>query len=135
LARWLIAEFEKQKSRPQSRIIKNPRAAAGTARGLGQLHRGAASRRSLGGNPTRICRGRFFLDPAEFAASGSFAGARRLYVGGLRRAKAGDCVLSSFPTQIQVNGKNKTYALPSSAQVPAAIYMNTGLFKAKKYSY
>jgi multiple sugar transport system substrate-binding protein len=117
----IIAEFEKQN--PKIKIdYQNPGGAGG-----GGNYNEALLSRIAGGDPPDIAT--LFSTPTEFAARGSLLAIDE-YMSAAKTAKP-DAFFQAPLKSCQWQGK--TYGLPSSAGA-GAIYMNTGLFKAKNIS-
>ena len=114
----VMAEFEKQN--PDIKVdYQNPGGSGG-----GGSYTEALLSKIAGGNPPDVAT--LFSTPAEFAASGSLL-ALDDYMSAAKTAKPD----AFYPAPLKsCQWQSKTYALPSSAGA-GAIYMNTGLFKAK----
>jgi multiple sugar transport system substrate-binding protein len=117
----VMAEFEKQN--PDLKVdYQNPGGSGG-----GGSYTEALLSKIAGGNPPDVAT--LFSTPAEFAASGSLV-ALDDYMSAAKTAKPD----AFYPAPLKsCQWQSKTYALPSSAGA-GAIYMNTGLFKAKNIS-
>jgi ABC-type glycerol-3-phosphate transport system substrate-binding protein len=114
----VMAEFEKQN--PDIKVdYQNPGGSGG-----GGSYTEALLSKIAGGNAPDVAT--LFSTPAEFAASGSLL-ALDDYMSAAKTAKPD----AFYPAPLKsCQWQSKTYALPSSAGA-GAIYMNTGLFKAK----
>jgi ABC-type glycerol-3-phosphate transport system substrate-binding protein len=114
----VMAEFEKQN--PDIKVdYQNPGGSGG-----GGSYTEALLSKIAGGNAPDVTT--LFSTPAEFAASGSLLPLDD-YMSAAKTAKPD----AFYPAPLKsCQWQSKTYALPSSAGA-GAIYMNTGMFKAK----